>query len=61
MTHSGRLRSYISCREGPDSIVPVRLPLQEAVGRVMDGAITCAPSRVLVMKAARLLYDEANH
>lgn len=45
-------------REGSETIRPVRMPLTEAVERVMDGAITHAPSCVVLLKAARLMQAE---
>lgn len=49
------LRRTAPEHEGTESIEILRLPLEEVVRRVMDGAITHSPSCVLVLKAARWL------
>jgi 8-oxo-dGTP pyrophosphatase MutT (NUDIX family) len=46
-------------REGTEEMRTVRLPLEEAVRRVMDSAITHGPSCVLILKAARHLRAES--
>lgn len=47
-------------QEGSETIRLVRIPLGEAVERVMDGTITHAPSCVLLLKAARLAAASGN-
>ena len=45
-------------REGTEEMESVRLPLAEAVQRVMQGEITHGPSCVLILKAARHLREQ---
>lgn len=45
-------------REGTEEMRTVRVPLAEAVRRVMEGEITHGPSCVLILKAARHLREE---
>ncbi len=44
-------------REGTEEMRTVRIPLAEAVRRVMQGEITHGPSCVLILKAARYLRE----
>lgn len=44
-------------REGTEEMRSVRLPLAEAVRRVMEGEITHGPSCVMILKAARHLRE----
>jgi 8-oxo-dGTP pyrophosphatase MutT (NUDIX family) len=46
-------------RETTEKLRPARVKLEEAVRMVMDGEITQGTSCVLILKASRLLQDEA--
>jgi len=46
-------------QEGTETIRPLKLPLDEAVRKVMDSEITHGPSCVLILKAARALEAQA--